>query len=348
VVAAAQVGTRARRPLRAKSARAAGAQPALAQPALAQCVPRRIAGFARELWLGWENHLIIANVANGTNVASKLRMLRNPAWIAVICLGLFACSGTSGEANEQSDDASGGQANQSSQGQGGSDSSEDQTADCDCALGAYRPACGTDGNTYDATCGLTCLPVPVACEGECPCSEDAGFIDCPDVAPSGGEPCSLDEPPVCEYGDFQTRWCNLQASCKYFQAEGPESATWMVTQPREACEPSTNNPVECPEDYASVPEGECDSDGLTCAYAQGTCGCRMQFRGQAYRTPQWFCEPLQDHCPWPRALLGAPCDEESLICDYGLCLADGRAAMVCAKGYWMEAAVQCEEPPFNP
>jgi hypothetical protein len=45
---------------------------------------------------------------------------------------------------------------------------------CDCMLGAYFPVCGVDGMTYDATCGLECVPVEILCMGvECPCPEIA-------------------------------------------------------------------------------------------------------------------------------------------------------------------------------
>ncbi len=42
--------------------------------------------------------------------------------------------------------------------------------DCTCVLGAYIPACGVDGVTWDATCGLECVPVEIDCMGTCPCS----------------------------------------------------------------------------------------------------------------------------------------------------------------------------------
>ncbi len=40
---------------------------------------------------------------------------------------------------------------------------------CACAVGAYVPVCGADGQTYDAACGDECVPVAIACRNECPC-----------------------------------------------------------------------------------------------------------------------------------------------------------------------------------
>ena len=60
-------------------------------------------------------------------------------------------------------------------GTGGSDASGGTGGvDCNCLRGAYFPVCGVDGQTHDATCGRECVPVAIACDGECPCPAGVG------------------------------------------------------------------------------------------------------------------------------------------------------------------------------
>lgn len=90
---------------------------------------------------------------------------------------------------------------------------EEPAVNCDCALGAYVPVCGIDGQTYDATCGRECVPVAIACNGECPCS------DCI-AGGCSGQLCvdASEEPPITtcewrpEYDCYRTAICERQAN----------------------------------------------------------------------------------------------------------------------------------------
>ena len=62
---------------------------------------------------------------------------------------------------------------------------------CECPLGAYVPVCGVDGQTHDGTCGDACVPVEIACRGECPCTCTADkAIGCDPAQPGTAKCCS--------------------------------------------------------------------------------------------------------------------------------------------------------------
>jgi hypothetical protein len=61
------------------------------------------------------------------------------------------------------------------------------TVDCSCPISASLPVCGVNGQTYDAACGAPCVPVDIACLGQCPCDVDGGAscnVACTAVASS--------------------------------------------------------------------------------------------------------------------------------------------------------------------
>lgn len=72
-------------------------------------------------------------------------------------------------------------------------------ADCDCLRGGLVAVCGTDGETYDASCGRVCVPVPIACDHACPCEQCLPRLStgCASSAPGGGSPC-CDDLVCCE------------------------------------------------------------------------------------------------------------------------------------------------------
>jgi hypothetical protein len=50
-------------------------------------------------------------------------------------------------------------------------------SDCQCPSAVWEPVCGVDGNVYNAVCGADCVPVDIACVGECPCDPEGASCD---------------------------------------------------------------------------------------------------------------------------------------------------------------------------
>lgn len=111
---------------------------------------------------------------------------------------------TAGSSSNDGGSNDGGSNDGGASGNGGSSG-----VDCNCLRGAYFPVCGVDGMTHDATCGLECVPVEIACMGECPCGNPgaggspaggaggspaggagtAGSGDCPEPCMPSGTTC---------------------------------------------------------------------------------------------------------------------------------------------------------------
>jgi hypothetical protein len=72
---------------------------------------------------------------------------------------------------------------------GGSNGGSGGSGDCNCVKGGYAPVCGVDGKTYDAICGAHCVPVTIACTGECPCRDGGTGTPCGSAVCTPGEVC---------------------------------------------------------------------------------------------------------------------------------------------------------------
>jgi hypothetical protein len=112
-------------------------------------------------------------------------------------------SGSSVAAGSGGDAGSAAEGGASSSGQAGAGG-----VDCGCLKGGQAPVCGIDGRNYDAICGDECVPVEIACRGQCPCPDGSGGS-----AGSGTEPgsaCSGPEPHVRPDLD---RTCESSSDC---------------------------------------------------------------------------------------------------------------------------------------
>jgi hypothetical protein len=83
--------------------------------------------------------------------------------------GSAAGSGGSVAAGSGGDAGSATEGGASSSGQAGAGG-----VDCGCLKGGQAPVCGIDGRNYDAICGDECVPVAIACRGQCPCPTGTG------------------------------------------------------------------------------------------------------------------------------------------------------------------------------
>lgn len=87
-----------------------------------------------------------------------------PRFLGLLALtATLACGSDAPQFPGSGGGGTGGTATGSGGGTGGGDP-------CDCGDDGYIPVCGEDGMTYDAVCGEACVPVPIDCDGECPCN----------------------------------------------------------------------------------------------------------------------------------------------------------------------------------
>jgi hypothetical protein len=157
--------------------------------------------------------------------------------------------------------------------------------DCQCARGGHFPVCGVDGVTYEAICGIACVPVDIACEGNCPCANNGG---------SGGgascAPASFVQADGCTC--YQDSDCGLGLRCYSVNCAAPAPGSCQLPPPSgcfgdadcpdgELC--TGGYPTPCGTTLvervgtcapAACPEGDCGAAGPDCT-------CRLDFEGGA-------------------------------------------------------------------
>jgi len=106
--------------------------------------------------------------------------------------GGSSSGGVGSESGGASSGGAGGSAGSGGTGDGGSLGTGGVPAICGCDAATVL-VCGVDGQTYDAGCGDICVPVEIACQGECPCEEGCG--------------CELDVGSSCGEDGEQTWTC---------------------------------------------------------------------------------------------------------------------------------------------
>lgn len=158
--------------------------------------------------------------------------------------------------------------------------------------------------------------------------------DCPASAPAVDSACTQ-EGLQCEYGDaWWSVSCDVVVEC--------DGGQWSEAQvDYEPCSPQPGpNSSQCPATYGDVPQGECPSDGLVCAYAQGECTCQVPLGPIEIDggTPDWGCLP-GDGCPFPRPRLGTSCPTEGISCTYEAC----EYGETCMGGVWQSEEEGCAE-----
>lgn len=159
---------------------------------------------------------------------------------------LIGCSAKSSNSDGSSNTNKGG----SSSSSGGSSGGPVSSADCDCAVGAYIPVCGEDGQTYDAACGRQCVSADIACDGECPCDSGSGG-SASGGSSSGGSSSGGSSSGGSSAGASSGVDCNCMLGA-YFPVCGEDGNTYDATCGTEC----VNQPIDC---LGECPCTDCNS-----------------------------------------------------------------------------------------
>lgn len=161
---------------------------------------------------------------------------------------------------------------------------------------------------------------------------------CPVAAPTVGSPCSAVDasaPITCEYGNDVSLSCNDQFFCS-----GGLWARVSLSPPSPCPTADPGLGAGCP---ASMPSGDCTSNGTLCHYKDAPfspyCVCANRPSGGL----KWVCETGSTDCPVARPALGTPCRSVDTRCDYLTCDVPWGASEVCVAAHvWVLALPVCQ------
>lgn len=191
-------------------------------------------------------------------IARELRRMKTFSWL--MGLVMIGCAGSPGTAT-----GIGGASSAGGAGTTGGTSGTGGSANCNCVNGAYRPACGVNGTTYDAHCGDVCVPVAIACQNACPCSSDSSG-----GSSSQGGSSAIDTgggTPIGSTFDCHGSTCTVgQSYCYSFIGGVPGSTTsYSCRSLPESCANATDCTCLC----ANTFPGCSPVQGCTCGATDG-------------------------------------------------------------------------------
>ncbi len=133
---------------------------------------------------------------------------------------------------------------------------------------------------------------------------------------------------LCTYGDSLFPHCRDTAWCQ-------TTGFWIGLAIRgcDAIDPDCPAPAPAP-----VPHTHCDTEGITCAFADGTqCICTFCDTGFPCGGPgpRWACGTPEVGCPPLPPNAGEPCDQTGRMCDYGYVCLGGTTAICDPSGFWI-------------
>jgi hypothetical protein len=162
----------------------------------------------------------------------------------------------------------------------------------------------------------------------------AGSGLCPAAEPSGGSCAGVPEGFRCTYGDSVRPECRDDWVCSNGQ--------WVTTKGVCVMPPAG----DC--NFSAPPTGQiCATEGGVCTLDTTICICSSCSLGPCMvPPPKWSCAgpPTTPGCPATVPNDGSGCEQEGLMCSYGLICSGSGAQVTCKDGAWLwENAIACPE-----